>query len=109
MGQTLREALMQRRNEYLFRSAIFDSLECPIDVDYRASLVRRFLVGGDDVDPSIKSFTNANSVNRPPLFTGKEAEDAIDAMPMIRTSTKTIAATTATMMRLHFRTLVRPI
>jgi hypothetical protein len=76
MAKTLRQALQDRRDEYLFRASIFDDRECPIDVDYRAASVRRFLAGGDDIDPSTRNFTTPLPYNRPPLLEGTEADDA---------------------------------
>ena len=77
MRLTPREKLLNRRANYLARISVFDSFECSeLKFDARPSLVRRFMIGGDDVPPETIPAGQPWPVHRPQLAGPKAWPDA---------------------------------
>jgi hypothetical protein len=73
--ETPREALRNRRNAYLARVSIFDSVEADPRVDRRPARSRRCFAGGDDIPDRCRPDSGERPVHRPPAATDR-AEQA---------------------------------
>jgi hypothetical protein len=73
---TPREALRQRRDDYIARISIFDWVEKEPAADRRAARIRKFFAGGDDVTDTCQS-----ALRRPPRSHSVARGDPVHAAP----------------------------